>query len=289
MRRRYLFISVFLLLLAQSDLVWAWGYSVHQRINRTAARLVPAPFGSYTTRHADDLYLYGPTADFIKEAYPEEAPRHYIDLDLYPTGVWEQTPHDFQSFVQLFGDSTVNARGTIPWAIQETMELVTRDLKRGQWESALFYMGILGHYVADIHMPLHTTANYNGQFTHNKGVHFRWEARMVDEFIPAFDPVGTVVYLSQPLENTLDIIFRSHELYPAILRGDSLARGDLTPAQREQLSTYEILSFEQPYLTRLYQETEAVAEDCLGRAVVMVASYWWTCWVNAGRPTPPEP
>jgi len=289
MRRRYLFVSVFVILLAQTEIIWAWGYTVHSRINRQAARLVPTPFGVYTTQHEDDLYLYGPSADFIKDAYPEESHRHYIDLDLYPAHVLEQTPHDFQSFVQAFGDSAVNARGIVPWAIEETMERITRLLKQGQWESALFYMGILGHYVADIHMPLHTTANYNGQLTNNKGVHFRWETRMVDDFIPVFKPVGEVVYLPQPLENTFDIISRSHELYPALLHADSLARRDLTPAQKEQLSTYEILSFEKPYLIRLYEETETIANDRLGRAVVMVASYWWTCWVNAGRPSIPAP
>jgi hypothetical protein len=289
MRRRYLFVSVFVVLLAQADIAWAWGYTVHSRINHQAALLIPAPLGAYTTRHANDLSLYGPSADFIKDAYPEESHRHYIDLDLYPTDVLKKTPRDFQSFVKTYGDSAVNARGVIPWAIEETMERITRLLKRGQWESALFYMGILGHYVADIHMPLHTTANYNGQLTNNKGVHFRWETRMVDEFIPVFKPVGEVVYLSKPLENTFEIISRSHDLYPALLHADSLARRDLTPVQKEQLSTYEILSFEEPYLTRLYKETETIVEDRLGRAVVMVASYWWTCWVNAGRPSIPAP
>lgn len=289
MRRRYLFVSVFLLLVVPADLAWAWGYTVHRRINRQAARLVPAPLGHYTAQHANELDLYGPTADYIKEAYPEESHRHYFDLDLYPPDVLESTPHDFQAFVQSYGDSAVNARGEVPWAIQETMKRITRLLKRGQWESATFYMGILGHYVADIHMPLHTTANYNGQLTDNQGVHFRWETRMVDEFIPVFKPVGEVVYLQQPLENTLEIIVRSHDLYPSLLRADSLARRVLTPTQRERLSTYEVLSFEKPYLARLYRETETIAEDCLGRAVVMVASYWWTCWINAGRPSIPAP
>ena len=37
-------------------------------------------------------------------------------------------------------------------------------------------------YVADGHMPLHITRNYNGQYSGNHGIHSRYESNMIDEF-----------------------------------------------------------------------------------------------------------
>ena len=38
-----------------------------------------------------------------------------------------------------------------------------------------FFSAIIGHYVADAHVPLHAVLNYNGQLTGQTGIHNRWE------------------------------------------------------------------------------------------------------------------
>jgi hypothetical protein len=48
--------------------------------------------------------------------------------------------------------------------------------------SALVVFGVaadIGHYVADMHQPLHLTRNYNGQLTGNYGIHARYEGQMI--------------------------------------------------------------------------------------------------------------
>lgn len=42
-----------------------------------------------------------------------------------------------------------------------------------------YQAAILCHYVADLNVPLHTTSNYDGQTTGQKGVHHRWETGLV--------------------------------------------------------------------------------------------------------------
>ncbi len=45
----------------------------------------------------------------------------------------------------------------------------------------------LGHYVGDAHVPLHTTSNYNGQNTNQRGVHGLWESRLPELFDQQYD------------------------------------------------------------------------------------------------------
>ena len=58
----------------------------------------------------------------------------------------------------------------------------------------------------------------------------------------------------------------------------------LTKKQAARLDSYDVLSFEKPYLDVLYNETEDLLHDRLGRAVIRVASLWNYCWEQAGRP-----
>ena len=53
----------------------------------------------------------------------------------------------------------------------------------------------LGHYVSYAHVPLHTTENYNGQLTNQKGIHAFWESRLPELFADGYDYlVGTAKY-----------------------------------------------------------------------------------------------
>ena len=49
-------------------------------------------------------------------------------------------------------------------------------------DKILKYSADLGHYIADAYVPLHTTENYNGQLTGQKGIHAFWESRLPELF-----------------------------------------------------------------------------------------------------------
>ena len=71
----------------------------------------------------------------------------------------------------------------------------------------------LGHYVGDAHVPLHTTSNYNGQKTGQKGIHAFWESRIPElsggqysNFVP------TVNYIDDPQSFIWEAVLESHRL-----------------------------------------------------------------------------
>lgn len=279
---------LWILSLVLINLVWGWGYDVHKRINYKAAQILEGPLGAFTQHHADALAMYAPVADYIKNTYTDEFHRHFIDADLYAEYPFTELFTDYETLVDLYGEEKIKKWGSAPWAIEKSANILIKMFKQQRWDEAVFYMGYLGHYVADLHMPLHTCANYNGQLTGNDGIHFRWESRMVDELIPEFDAKGDVITIDNFVESALNITQESFSVYPRLIKADSIARKHLTKDQQAGLNTYKKLHYEDRYLKILYAETEDVIHDRLGKAVTLTASFWLSCWKAAGSPPLPQ-
>jgi len=280
---RFLVIPLFI------GVLCGWGYEGHRRINRVAGTLVPGQFGEFILAYQDTLVNHAPDPDRWRKTDPEEGYRHYIDMDYYGSYPFDRVTHNLEELRREYGKKKVLEWGIAPWTIEGYCQRITERLKKQEWHEALLDMAVLGHYMADIHMPLHVVANYNGQLTGNTGIHFRWETQMVNRYVTRIDPVGTVKPVEDPLEAAFSVVEESYALHTRLLRADSLARRPLSPEQRKQLEDYKEHPFDSQYLAVLYSETQDVVEDRLGKAAVMIASLWYTCWLNAGSPKCPLP
>ena len=281
--------SIWLLIitLAPISFIGAWGYDGHRRINYIASRQLNGPFGQFLKQNSEPLKWYSVTPDYNKSIDKEEFHRHFIDADYYDEYPFEDIPEDYSILISKYGKDKVRQYGIAPWTIKDTSERIIKLLKEKRIEQAIYHMGILGHYIADLHMPLHNVLNYNGQFTGNEGVHFRWEDRLVDEYIDEIIPVGEIEDIKDTWHFTMSIVRESFQVHNQILEADTKARRLLTKEQAEKLKSYDILSFEKPYLDVLFSETEDLLKDRLGRAVIRTASLWQYCWEEAGKPELP--
>ena len=265
-------------------LLEAWGYDGHRRINYLASMQLKGPFGQFLKNNSDPLKWYAVAPDYNKDIDSQEFHRHFIDTDYYDVYPFTKIPRNYEDLVSRYGEDKISKYGIAPWAINETCERIIDLLKKNQFEKAIYNMGVVGHYIADLHNPLHTIINYNGQFTGNDGVHKRWEHRLVDEYVKKINPVGNIEDVEDPWSFSMKIVKESFKLHQDILDADTKARKLLTKKQAARLDSYDVLSFEKPYLDVLYNETEDLLHDRLGRAVIRVASLWNYCWEQAGRP-----
>ena len=105
------------------------------------------------------------------------------------------------SAVVKYGEEHLKKYGIVPWHIQSVRHWLTMTMKEHDYEQIIKLSADLGHYIADAHVPLHSTENYNGQLTNQKGVHGLWESRLPEIFASDYDYfTGKAVYLSNPLE-----------------------------------------------------------------------------------------
>lgn len=283
MRRIAVYIIIIQLTFTVTQL-FGWGYNEHRRITRAAVQAVPGEFGEFLIRNVENLSYHAADPDFWKAVDPNEGYRHFIDADLYDEYPFEKIPRNVDSLFSKFGEKNVNHFGIAPWNIDDYCNRLTELFRDGQWEESIFTMAALSHYVADIHMPLHTCANYNGQLSGNEGVHFRWETPMVAKYVTYIEPLNQADVIPDLLEMAFTIVKESFQVYPVLLSADSVARSPLTKIQSDSLNTYESLSFEDEYLSVLYSLTADVVHDRLNKSAERIASYWYTCWFRAGSP-----
>ena len=281
--------SIWLLIitLAPISFIGAWGYDGHRRINYIASKQINGPFGQFLKQNSEPLKWYAVTPDYNKKIDKEEFHKHFIDSDFYDDYPFDNIPKNYSTLVSKYGEDNIKKYGIAPWTIKETSDRIIDLLKRNQFEEAVYNMGVLGHYISDLHMPLHTVINYDGQFSGNEGIHKRWELHLVNKYIKNIKPVGEIETVEDPWTFSMKIVKESFKAHHLILEADTKARKLLTKEQAEKLKSYETLSFEKPYLDVLFAETGDLLRDRLGRAVIRLASIWKYCWEEAGKPELP--
>ncbi len=283
---RWILHTCFYIYLVFGSIAQGWGDKGHQRINQAAAQIIDGSFGQYIKYYADSLASHAPDPDAWKRNDPEEGQRHYIDIDLYSAYPFTDLPPTQAELISSFGVENVRRWGIGPYWIEEYSRNIIEMMKAGDWAGVIIPLAALGHYVADLHMPLHVVANYNGQLSGNDGIHFRWEVPMVDTYIDTVIPVGAVYQIDDLLVEGFKIVRESYTSHHEILHADSLARNGQTPEVRELLRGYDTLPETSDYLAILYRESGQLAQNRMNQAALRVASFWYSCWIQAGQPSP---
>ncbi|MFM7646012.1 MAG: zinc dependent phospholipase C family protein [Sphingomonadales bacterium] len=219
----------------------------------------------------------------------QEGPRHYIDLDHFGPAPYQSLPRDWKTAKIACTEDTLLRYGIAPWWIQVMLERLTRAFMEKNKEQILKTAAELGHYVADIHVPLHACSNHNGQFTGQHGIHGFWESR-VPELLAEKEwdfLIGGANYYKDPLALIWKRVMQSAAAADTVLR--------LEKTLRDQFSSDQVYGYEERngQLTRQFSTAYALAYDRLLNGMIerrmrasieAVASLWFTAWVNAGQP-----
>ncbi len=221
----------------------------------------------YLSEHASD-------ADRRKGDDPEEGPKHYIDIDNYDMFLDQgRIPTTLDSCITAYGEQFVEDNGYLPWATLAMYDSVVSCLERGDWTNAKKYGADLGHYVADGHMPLHLTRNYDGQFTDNDGIHARYEIEMIDRYHDQLSYSGIpAAEISDVTQYVFSYIYSSYVYMDSILIADDYAK-EMTGGTSSGL-----------YYSALWEKTEHLTNKMFKQASHAMAELLYTAWVEAGGP-----
>jgi hypothetical protein len=266
------------ILLSLPSAVWAWAGVQHIQVNKAAGRNVPDEMSGFRA-FSRPMALPGIYPDLWKEADPAETPRHYFEPDRLPPGtdIRSISPDQTEAFAKI--DLPYDRVGIAPWTITDLLAQMTEAMRTNDWLWAARCGATMGHYVADLHMPLHCTKNYNGDDTGQNGIHLRWESNMAKAFFhPDQMTPGPAVYLEDPFRSIMEWIGQSAARVPDILKADLIAKRSAngrTDTER--------------YYRRLWELSGDIVGQQLGEATTHLSSLWYTAWVNAGKPAIPAP
>jgi len=174
--------TLFLFIILATRFFLAWGVFGHEHINRAAVLALPEPVQSFFYNHIDFITQESTVPDLRKYTLNDKAenPRHYIDLENF--GGIDSLPLTMADAKAKYDEKFLQQNGILPWYVMDMMDKLTKAFKEKRKTEILFIAGDLGHYLGDAHMPLHTSANHDGQMTDQKGIHSFWESQLPEMF-----------------------------------------------------------------------------------------------------------
>ena len=184
---------------------------------------------------------------------------------------------------------TMSIHGVLPWAILATFYRLRRAFELKREDRILRLVADLGHYVGDAHVPLHTTKNYNGQLTNQKGIHSFWESRLPELFAQERYNffVGQADYVDDVENYIWRIVNESHALVGQVLDKEQEISSDFPEAGQyvyEDRNSVVTFVASREYAEAFDRAMNGMVEDRMRDATKSLASLWWTAYVDAGQP-----
>lgn len=286
---RFLLI-VLLLIPISGNHLFSWGFFAHKRINRLAAFTLPPEMIGFYKRNLNYITEHAVDPDKRRYVGKDEAPRHYIDIDHFGEGMdaFNQMPRNWDEAVQKYTEDTLKAYGIVPWHLDVMVFRLTKAFSDNDIDRILRYSSDMGHYIGDAHVPLHTTENYNGKMTDQRGIHGFWESRLPELFSDEYDfLVGRAEYIDDPLNFIWDFVEVSHSAKDSVLDIERQLNLDWPTDQKyamENRGQTLMKVYSQEYSAEYHKRLNGMVERRMRAAIHAIGSMWYTCWVNAGQP-----
>lgn len=169
---------------------FAWGASGHQLI---------AHVGGNTTTHGQEFWQSNLEPLRLLSLVPDrlwkdpatknlEASNHWFQADYYYKADQYANislfPSSYDQAVSQYTEPVVIKNGTAPWRIRQLYQLAVNAFRIKNYSLALQYVGTMSHYIGDLSQPLHVTENYDGEETHNEGIHMFFETENIGDEQP---------------------------------------------------------------------------------------------------------
>ncbi|MBF9255603.1 hypothetical protein I2I11_20055 [Pontibacter sp. 172403-2] len=275
-------------LLLSSVFCYGWGFFGHKLVHQLAIYNLPKELERFYFKYQDYIVSNAPRPDERRNDDPAEAPRHFIDIDVYGPDAVHTMPEAWKAAAAKYSADTLLKYGIVPWHVMVMKERLTNAFRQKNVDSILYYSADLGHYIADAHVPLHTTQNYDGQMTGQRGLHSLWESKVPEMFAGTYKlRPGKARYLPDAEKEIWKIVRDSYALTPQTLALEQEASRNFTDETKYDRveRNGKIRQYYSDAFAKAYQEKIAsMVEQRLNAAAQEVASFWYTCWVDGGKP-----
>lgn len=265
---------ILLLLLPQKSS--AWGEKGNKLIVNSALGTLPQEMRPFFEGNRDFLLQH--VSDPLDTTAKNGAARNtqFLLLERYGRFPFDSLPRNYKAAVKKFTKPKLEANGLLPWQIGVYSEKLTTAMRAGKWDDARENAALLAFYVSAAHDPFNTTDNQDGQLSGQPGVNVRFGKDLVERY-SSFFPLrpNDAFYISEPTERAFEACLSAHSWLETILLADRNARQGLP-------------SYTDEYYDRFYNQAAAILIRQISDSATEVGSYWYTAWVNAGKPALPE-
>ncbi len=266
----------------------SWGFWAHKTINRIAVFTLPMEMIGFYKANIEYITEHAIDPDKRRYADPEEAPRHYLDIDKYGAAPYDNLPRKWKDAMMKYTEDTLKAHGIVPWHIEKMYYRLVNAFKEMDKYKILRNSADLGHYIGDAHVPLHATSNYNGQFTNQVGIHGLLESRLPELFNAEYDFfVGKARLINSPLQESWKAVLKSASLVDTVLKLEVEASRQVSSDMKysmEQKGPNMVKMYSPEFSRKYHTLLSGMVERRMREAIFTVGSFWYSAWVEAGKP-----
>jgi len=267
----------------------SWGFLVHRTVNQLAIYQLPKKMRPFFYENMDYLVKYSVRPDQRRNQDSTEAPKHFIDLEVYGDSAAWKMPLTWNDVVAKYSKDSLIKYGYVPYWIITMKDKLTTAMRNKDRDSILFFAADLGHYIGDANVPLHVSVNYDGQLTNQKGLHALWESVVPELDIQqwTFYNHHKAKYLSQPENEVWDAIRHAHELLADVFLKEKEVSKNFTDSTKYRVQVRngrEVKYYTSAFAQAYSESLKPTIDQQLIRSSNMIADMWYTCWVDAGQP-----
>lgn len=218
-----------------------------------------------------------------------EATKHFIDLEMYGDSAAYKMPPDWETATARYNRDTLLKYGYVPYEVIRLQNKLAEAFRARDKDQILFIAADLAHYIEDANVPLHTSVNYDGQLTNQKGLHSLWESMIPELEISTMNLKAqkNAFHVAHPEEEVWKIIRRSYNLVPDVFAKETSVSQQFTDTMKYRIQNRN--GREVKYYTTAFAKAYSAAlaptiDEQLIHSANMVADFWYTAWVDGGKP-----
>lgn len=283
-----LLLLLFLLIVSKVN-AYSWGFFAHEKINELSIYTLDEDLFGFYKKHVDDIIASSVDPDKRRYLIEGEGCKHYVDVDQYES----EFPLDtldwgYDSLVQVFGKEFVHEHGIAIWNLIWMKYKLIKAFTSKDAQTIVKTSAEIGHYVGDIHVPLHANSNYNGQKTNQVGIHALWESRLPEMYYDRYSLLtGSAHYIKDLPSSLLEVVGESHRLSWIVLSREKTVSQSIPSSERYTIEMRKGKSFKnysKTYRKRYRNVLKGMVERRMKNSIHFVGSFWYSCWVEAGQP-----
>lgn len=267
----------YMTLLLMLFILCSWGEKGHQKINSAAPQFFPSALNKYQGWSVV-LSAHGSDPDKRRRTDPKEEIRHYIDIDAFTDFIENhKIVEGKEDAFSKYGTEFIKKNGTLPWVTDSVYHILVKEFKSKDWSKVLLTASDLGHYVGDGHMPLHLTLNYDGQLSQQKGIHNRYESKMIGLYTDSITVKRSHLHKVKNVQRyVFDYMYKNYQFKDSLLNADKYA--------------YEMANHEYNdlYYKTLWLKTKVFTDKMINDSSKSMSELIRMAWIEAGRPKMPK-
>ncbi len=289
MKKHLNFVSLLLSCLIIVASLCSWGFFVHETATQLAVYELPKPLQHFFFSNIDSITANAIRPDKRRYIDKEEAPKHFIDIENYGEDAVNNMPHDWQSAIAKYSWDTLKKYGYVPYHIITEDLLLTNAFKQKKADSIFFYADDLAHYIEDANVPLHTSNNYDGQLTNQKGIHALWESTIPELELSNYNlhTKHNATYIKDKDAVVWNAIKTAHALLPEMFEKEKEVAKNFPDSSKytEVIKYGKKTKVYSDAFAKQYSTALGTTINCqLISSANMVADFWYSAWVDAGKP-----